>query len=60
MMKEHKEMREKIENEAWDKIDHIKEKNKEELSKIIEAGMESKANLTLVTTDFKERKSQRD
>ena len=60
MMKEHKEMRENIENEAWDKIDQIKEKNKEELAKIIDAGMESKANLTLVTNDFKERRSQRD
>lgn len=60
MMKEHKEMREKIENEAWDKIDQIKEKNKEELAKIIDAGMESKANLTLVTNEFKDRRSQRD
>ena len=60
MMKEHKEMREKIENDAWEKIDQIKEKNKEELAKIIDAGMESKANLTLVTNDFKERRSERD
>ena len=60
MMKDHKEMREKIENDAWDKIDKIKEANKEELAKIIDAGMESKANLTLVTNDFKERRSQRD
>jgi hypothetical protein len=36
MMKDHKEMREKIENDAWDEIDQIKEKNKEELAKIIE------------------------
>mmetsp|Transcript_34020 Transcript_34020/g.25111 ORF Transcript_34020/g.25111 Transcript_34020/m.25111 type:complete len:144 (+) Transcript_34020:745-1176(+) len=60
MMKKHKEMRDNIENEAWDKIDQIKERNKEELAKIIDAGMESKANLTLVTNDFKERRSQRD
>ena len=60
MMKEHTDMREKIENEAWDDIDRIKERNKEELAKVIEAGMESKAKLTLVTTDFKERRSQRD
>jgi len=60
MIKKHREMRDYIENEAWDKIDQIKEKNKEELAKIIDAGMESKANLTLVTNDFKERRSQRD
>lgn len=57
MMREHKDMRENIENEAWDKIDTIKERNKEDLAKIIDAGMESKAKLTMVTNDFKERKS---
>ena len=36
MMKEHKEKREEIENSTWEKIDYIKEKNKEDLSKIIE------------------------
>lgn len=36
MMRDHKDQREKIENDAWDEIDQIKEKNKEELAKIIE------------------------
>lgn len=35
-MRDHKDQREKIENDAWDEIDQIKEKNKEELAKIIE------------------------
>lgn len=39
MMREHKDQRDKIENDAWDKIDQIKERNKEELAKIIDAGM---------------------
>jgi hypothetical protein len=39
MMKEHKDQRDRIENDAWDKIDLIKEKNKDELAKIIDAGM---------------------
>lgn len=60
MMKEEKDTREKIENDAWDKIDHIKEKNKEDLAKIIDAGMESKANLTLITNDYKEAKSKKE
>ena len=60
MIQEHQEMRDKIENDAWDKIDQIKEKNKEELAKIIEAGMDSKGNLALVASDLKERRSQRD
>jgi hypothetical protein len=36
MMKNHKEERERIENETWDKIDILKNKNKEELAKIID------------------------
>ena len=60
MMKDHKEMREKIENDAWDEIDQIKEKNKEELAKIIEQGMNSKASLTLITNEYKESKSKKD
>jgi len=59
-MKEHKDTREQIENEAWDKIDHIKEKNKEELEKIIEAGLESKAKLTLITNNYKEAKARKE
>jgi len=60
MINEHKQMREHIENDAWDKIDQIKEKNKEELAKIIDAGMESKANLTLITNDYKAAKSTKE
>lgn len=60
MIREEKETRENIENEAWDRIDQIKEKNKEELAKIIDAGMESKANLTLITNDYKEAKSKKE
>lgn len=59
-MKEHKDQRDKIENDAWDRIDQIKEKNKEELAKIIDAGMQSKANLTLITNDYKEAKSKKE
>ncbi len=60
MMKDHKQQREEIENDAWDKIDSIKEKNKEELAKIIDAGMSSKANLTLITNQYKEAKSRKE
>jgi hypothetical protein len=55
MMKNHKEERERIENETWDKIDILKNKNKEELAKIIDQGMQSKCNLTLVHNDFKKK-----
>jgi hypothetical protein len=59
-MTKHKEERENIENEAWEKIDYIKEKNKEELAKIIDAGMNSKAELTLMTNDYKRAKTNKE
>ena len=55
MMKNHKEERERIENETCEKIDVLKNKNKEELAKIIDQGMQSKCNLTLVHNDFKKK-----
>ncbi len=36
MMTTHKDMREQIENNTWEQIDEIKEKNKAQLSEIIE------------------------
>ena len=59
-MRDHKDQREKIENDAWDEIDQIKERNKEELAKIIEQGMNSKASLTLITNEYKESKSKKE
>jgi uncharacterized protein (DUF3084 family) len=60
MMKAHKAERERIEDETWIKIDELKDKNKEELAKIIDQGMQSKCNLTLIHNDFKKRKNERD
>ena len=51
IMKDHKEEREQIENDAWEEIDAMRDKNKEELAKHIDAGMESKCSLTMVTND---------
>ena len=59
-MTAHKDERERIENSAWEEIDRIKEKNKEELAKIIDAGMQSKAELTLMTNDYKKSKSKKE
>lgn len=39
------DQRRKIEEEAWIKIDDLKDRNKAELSDIIEQGMKSKADL---------------
>jgi hypothetical protein len=60
MCENHKGDREKIENEAWNKIDEIKEKNKEELAKITEAGLRSKADLQLINNKYMDSKKQKD
>jgi len=60
MIKSHKEERERIENETWERIDVLKDKNKEELAKIIDQGMQSKCNLTLIHNDFKKKKNEKE
>jgi hypothetical protein len=60
MMKEHKELREKIENDAWEEIDTLKDKNKEELAKFIDAGMESKCALTMINNEYKTKKGEKE
>eukprot|EP00351_Strombidinopsis_sp_SopsisLIS2011_P003242 CAMPEP_0116883662 /NCGR_PEP_ID=MMETSP0463-20121206/16237_1 /TAXON_ID=181622 /ORGANISM="Strombidinopsis sp, Strain SopsisLIS2011" /LENGTH=57 /DNA_ID=CAMNT_0004538757 /DNA_START=2438 /DNA_END=2611 /DNA_ORIENTATION=- len=54
MIQEHKEERETVENDAWEEIDKLKEKNKEELAKQVDAGMKAKGDLTLITNQWKE------
>jgi hypothetical protein len=50
----------RIEEEQWTRIDEIKDCNKEELAKMIEAGMESKGYLTEVTGDFKTKRTKKE
>jgi chromosome segregation ATPase len=59
MMKEHKELREKIENEAWEEIDVLKDKNKEDLARHIDAGMDSKCQLTIINNSYKLKKQEK-
>ena len=39
MIKDHKEERENIESDTWERIDVLKDKNKEDLAGIIDQGM---------------------
>jgi|694.fasta_scaffold76683_4 hypothetical protein len=48
MIDENRDKRKEIEDNAWEQINVIKEKNKDELNETIKAGMESKARLTEV------------
>jgi len=53
LMKDHSHLREKIENDAWEEIDLLRDKNKEELAKHIDAGMDSKCSLTMINNDYR-------
>lgn len=60
MIKKSKKKRKEIEDDAWDKIDRIKDQNKEELALTIDAGMASKGLLTTETGQYKEAKNQKE
>ena len=53
MLEENRGERKKIEDKAWEEIQIIKEKNKDELNDIIRLGMESKTKLTEVQGNYK-------
>lgn len=59
MLKKHMEDRVKVENQKWDEIEALKEKNKEELADKIDKGMQEKASLTLIINDFRERNNRK-
>ena len=59
-MNDHKKEREKIEEDTWNKIDVLKDKNKEELAKIIDQGMQSKCKLTLIHNNFRKTRAERE
>ena len=52
MEKQYKTVRDDKENEEWNKIDEIKEKNKEQLYKVTKEGLNSKAELTITNNKF--------
>lgn len=59
MLAQHKIDRQKVENDKWEEIEGIKERNKEELADKIDKGMLEKASLTLIGNDFRERNNQK-
>lgn len=60
MMDTHRNERETIENTTWNNIDQLRNKNKEELGKIIDDGMQAKANLTLALNLFKKKNEEKE
>ena len=58
MVKNHREEREKVENETWDRIEEIKEDNKRELAKLVENGMKMKSELTMIKNEFRNNEQE--
>ena len=55
-----KQRRKEIEDEAWVKIDDLKDRNKEELNEIIADGMNNKRDLQKETGKFRTANTERD
>lgn len=55
-----KSRRKEIEDEAWVKIDDLKDRNKDELSEIIKDGMNNKRDLQRETGKFRTANTERD
>ncbi len=51
MIKDHKNQRESLENNTWEDIEDIKEKNKEILAREIDIGMKQKSDLKLIKNE---------
>ena len=60
LMKDHSKLREDIETEAWEQIDILRDKNKEELAKHIDNGMDSKCSLTMINNDYRLKKQSKE
>ncbi len=50
--KDYKKVWDDKENDEWNKIDEIKEHNKEQLYKVTKEGLNSKAELTITNNKF--------
>ena len=59
MIATHGKKREEVENNTWEQIEMIKEKNKEELISEIDIGMKYKSDLTLIQNEFRVKKAEK-
>ena len=57
--KENVAMRKDIEDEAWEMIDQLKDKNKDELAQIITDGMKAKSELTTVHGERRKKEEEK-
>ena len=58
MVKSHKENRERVENETWEEIEAIKERNKQELAMEVDKGMKQKTELILIKNEYRSKERE--
>jgi len=58
MNKSHREERERVENQTWDEIEEIKEKNKRDLAWHVDHGMKMKSELTLIKNEYRHKEQE--
>ena len=59
MITSHRNLREQVENDAWDKMEQLKESQNQKLAAEVEKGMKQKAELTLIMTNFKKKTAEK-
>ena len=59
MIATQREKRDELENNTWEDIEMIKDKNKEELRREIDSGMKEKSNLTLIQNEFRVKQHEK-
>ena len=60
MVRSHKEKREQVENQTWEDIEGIKEKNKNELARMVDTGMRQKSELTLIRNQYRNQEQDKE
>lgn len=53
MITEHQKVKMEVENYSWERIDRLKERQKEELAKEIDKGMQQKSDLSIIVTEYR-------
>lgn len=59
MIKQHAQVREKVENDSWDFIERLKEKHSQELASEVDKGMKQKSELSLIIANFNKQKADK-
>ena len=59
MITSHRNLREQVENDVWDKMEQLKESQNQKLAAEVEKGMKQKAELTLIMTNFKKKTAEK-